>query len=153
MRKVFLEDELFIVFINYLTVYLNSGFNLFLALSEVEKLLQAPIKDEIKSLIEQIKGDKTVGPYHRFSMKFKNQLIAQIMTLLFQNNKVGKTSNSLDNLIPILERLKMQVIEDRIKREQQLLNNYLLSPIFGVTLISIYFSTGILAVLVGNIYG
>lgn len=153
MSRIKFRDEEFIVFVNYLIVYLNSGYNLYISLNETEKLLTGNIKALTNDLIAAIKSDKTILPFHNFSKVFNNQLITQILSLLFQNNKAGKINNNLEQLLPLLERLKMQVIEDRVKREQQLLNNYLLAPLLGSVIVSIYFSTGILTILVGNLYG
>jgi hypothetical protein len=104
-------------------------------------------------LIEDISKDKSFGPFQVFSLNFNNQIIYQIITLLYQQNKNGKTTSSIENILPLLDRLKMLVIDNGVKKEAQFLNNFLLAPLIGAALISLYFSTGILTVMIGNIYG
>jgi hypothetical protein len=153
MKKIYVSDQDFITFISYLNIYINSGYNLFQSLKEVEKITFGSIRKIVSSLIEDMSKDKSFGPFQIFSSNFNNQIIYQLITLLYQQNKAGKTSNSIEQILPLLDRLKMIVIEDRVKKEAQYLNNFLLAPLIGAALISLYFSTGILTVLVGNIYG
>jgi hypothetical protein len=153
MKKIYVSDQDFITFISYLNIYINSGYNLFQSLKEVEKITVGSIRKIVSSLIEDMSKDKSFGPFQIFSSNFNNQIIYQLITLLYQQNKAGKTSNSIEQILPLLDRLKMIVIEDRVKKEAQYLNNFLLAPLIGAALISLYFSTGILTVLVGNIYG
>jgi hypothetical protein len=42
------------------------------------------------------------------------------ITLLYQQNKAGKTSNSIEQILPLLDRLKMIVIEDRVKKAERI---------------------------------
>jgi hypothetical protein len=153
MKKIYVSDQDFITFISYLNIYINSGYNLFQSLKEVEKITVGSIRKIVSLLIEDMSKDKSFGPFQIFSSNFNNQIIYQLITLLYQQNKAGKTSNSIEQILPLLDRLKMIVIEDRVKKEAQYLNNFLLAPLIGAALISLYFSTGILTVLVGNIYG
>jgi hypothetical protein len=153
MKKIYIPDQHFITFITYVNIYINSGFNLFQSLKEVEKITTGNLQKILTKLIEDINKDKSFGPFQVFSANFNNQIIYQLVTLLYQQNKAGKTSNSIEQILPLLDRLKMIVIEDRVKKEAQYLNNFLLAPLVGAALISLYFSTGILTVLVGNIYG
>jgi hypothetical protein len=153
MKKIYIADQHFITFITYLNIYTNSGYNLFQSLKEVEKIINGSLKKILSKLIEDISKDKSFGPFQVFSTNFNNQIIYQLITLLYQQNKAGKSNNSIEQILPLLDRLKMIVIEDRVKKEGQYLNNFLLAPLIGAALISLYFSTGILTVLVGNIYG
>jgi len=153
MKKNYVPDQDFITFITYINIYMNSGYNLFQSLKEVEKITYGHLKRVVSKLIEDISKDKSFGPFQVFSTNFNNQIIYQLVTLLYQQNKVGKSSNSIEQILPLLDRLKIIVIEDRIKKEGQYLNNFLLAPLIGAAFISLYFSTGILTVLVGNIYG
>jgi hypothetical protein len=153
MKKIYIEDQYFITFITYVNIYINSGYNLFQSLKEVEKIMNGSLQKNLSKLIEDMSKDKSFGPFQVFSANFNNQIIYQLITLLYQQNKAGRTSNSIEQILPLLDRLKMIVIEDRVKKEGQYLNNFLLAPLIGAALISLYFSTGILTVLVGNIYG
>lgn len=153
MKKIFIEDQYFITFVTYVNIYINSGYNLFQSLKEVEKIINGSLQKNLSKLIEDMSKDKSFGPFQVFSANFNNQIIYQLITLLYQQNKAGRTSNSIEQILPLLDRLKMIVIEDRVKKEGQYLNNFLLAPLIGAALISLYFSTGILTVLVGNIYG
>jgi hypothetical protein len=153
MKKIYIEDQYFITFVTYVNIYINSGYNLFQSLKEVEKIINGSLQKNLSKLIEDMSKDKSFGPFQVFSANFNNQIIYQLITLLYQQNKAGRTSNSIEQILPLLDRLKMIVIEDRVKKEGQYLNNFLLSPLIGAALISLYFSTGILTVLVGNIYG
>jgi hypothetical protein len=153
MKKIYIEDQYFITFITYVNIYINIGYNLFQSLKEVEKIMNGSLQKNLSKLIEDMSKDKSFGPFQVFSANFNNQIIYQLITLLYQQNKAGRTSNSIEQILPLLDRLKMIVIEDRVKKEGQYLNNFLLAPLIGAALISLYFSTGILTVLVGNIYG
>jgi hypothetical protein len=153
MKKIYIEDQYFITFVTYVNIYINSGYNLFQSLKEVEKIINGSLQKNLSKLIEDMSKDKSFGPFQVFSANFNNQIIYQLITLLYQQNKAGRTSNSIEQILPLLDRLKMIVIEDRVKKEGQYLNNFLLAPLIGAALISLYFSTGILTVLVGNIYG
>jgi hypothetical protein len=153
MKIKYLADQDFVTFISYLNIYLNSNYNLFQALKEVELIIGNPIKQAVSKLIVDISKDKTFGPFQVFAANFNSQLVNQIITILYQQNKSGKNGNNLEVALPLLDRLRMIVIDDRVKKEGQYLNNFLLAPLIGAAIISLYFSTGILTVLVGNLYG
>lgn len=153
MKIKYIDDQYFVTFATYLNIYLNSGYNLYQSLKETEKIIHPKLKPELTRLIEEISKDKSFGPFQIFSLNFNNQIIYQIITILYQHNKNGKTTNSVEDILPLLDRLKMIVVDNKVKKEAQLLNNFLLAPLIGAALISLYFSTGILTVLVGNIYG
>jgi hypothetical protein len=153
MKVKYIDDQHFVTLAAYLNIYLNSGFNLYQSLKEAEKIVHPKLKDAVNRLIEDISKDKSFGPFQVFSLNFNNQIIYQIITLLYQQNKNGKTTSSIENILPLLDRLKVLVIDNRVKKEAQFLNNFLLAPLIGTALISLYFSTGILTVMIGNIYG
>jgi hypothetical protein len=153
MKKIYVDSDLFVSWVSYILVYLNSGFNLFQSIKQSVELVAEPLQEKLLELVELMTKDKSLGPFQNFAANFESELIHQIIAQFYQVNKIGKSDDQLEQVIPLVERLRQQVIESKVKNEQQVLNFYLIAPLVGTAIISLYFSTGILTLLIGNLYG
>jgi hypothetical protein len=153
MKKIYLSSEVFVSWVSYIMVYLNSGYNLYQSIKQSIDLVDETLKEKLLELVELMNRDKSLGPFQNLAANFESELIHQIIAQFYQVNKIGKIDDQLEQVIPLVERLRQQVIESKVKSEQQVLNFYLIAPLVGTAIISLYFSTGILTLLIGNLYG
>lgn len=140
----------FINFLAYFNAYISCGSNVYQALKETTNNLQEEVQHYVLELVAAIDTDKSIKPYLDFARKFDNETITQIVTMIYQLSLNGLGLEQIEQMLPLLERLKNITISEYIKKEGDNLNVYLMTPLLGVTIVSIFFSIGVLtSIMVG----
>ena len=137
----------FINFLAYFNAFVSCGHNVYQALKATADCIQGEIKNYLLELVAGVDNDKSIKPFINFAMKFNNETITQIVNMIYQLSLNGLGIEQLEQMLPLMERLKSITINAYIKKEGDDLNIYLATPLLGVTIVSIFFSIGVIATI------
>lgn len=134
----------FINFLAYFNAFVSAGKNVYQALAAARDALRGEVQSYVAELVRAMEDDKSAKPYLDFARRFQNETITQIVTMIYQLSLNGEGIDEITGTLPLLERLKNMTIEAYIRKEGDNLNGYLMTPLVGVTAVSIFFSIGVL---------
>lgn len=141
----------FISFFSYFSTFISSGENVYQAISYCVDALNGEIQEYVAELQQRIDKDKSMTPFMEFAQHFDNETITQIVTMMYQYNQSGSGIEELNNMLPLLDRLKNITVDEYVKKENSSLNLFLATPLIGVTIVSLAFSLGVLSAIVVSI--
>ncbi len=141
----------FISFLAYFNAFLTCGENVYQALKSTSESVDGKLQMDASDLLHEIDIDKSINPFLHFANKFNNETISQIITMIYQFSVNGVGEDRIVAMIPLLDRLKNITINEYIKKESSDLNLYLSTPLIGISIVSVFFSLGVLATIMAGV--
>lgn len=150
-RKLVNSKEIaFQGFYRNLLNYLENNETLFGALNlELEEVDNILLPD-VQQLIQDMNEDTSLQPFLTFSENFHNELIKQMILILYQTQESGVLEEVLENINSTLMQMNNKSIETHIEFEKKKIEKYHFYPLLLSAAIIILFAVYSLITLGGN---
>ena len=151
-NKLINEKEIaFYGFYRNILNYLENNETLYSALNLEKEYIDIILKDDLDNLISDIQNDTSLLPFINFSDNFKNEMIKQMILLLYQSQNSGLQIEVFENVYNTLTIINNKSIESFIEAEKRKIDRYQFYPLILSAIIIIIFSIFSLTSLGGNL--
>ncbi len=114
---------------HYMINLLEHGYIIYNALQECKNDVDIVLKDDVFELIEDIQNDSSITPFIKFSEKFENDQIKQMILMLYNFQENKKCSSILKNMSATLYQIQDESINSSVNKKIKSLDKYSFIPI------------------------
>ncbi len=141
-KKENLEEEFVHVFV-YFGLFVKNGRPVYNALEDCIRYCSDSLGEKIRIMLEEIDGDKTIGPYMNFAKNFENLEIKQVLISIYKMSIEGNGEEYLNQFDTLFAALSNAKRTKSIEKEKGRYENFNFMPMLASAL-----SMGIIAVAV-----
>ena len=137
----------FAALFGYFRIYLRNGFSVYSALKEITSFANEDLKKDLQTLISEIDEDKSVQPFVKFSKKFNEIIVEEMMISIFQMVDDGESSDYLHQFELIFDKFSNLLYEKYLRTKNNRLGTLSSMPLIGACFLIIVLTIGVIGIL------
>ena len=136
-----------ITLLSYFEIFITNGNNTYTSFKMLLPYASMYLEDAIKSMLNQIDVDKTIGPFINFASKFNNAIIESLMLSIYQMVDNGEDVKELTEFDILFNTIKDKHQTQLIENKKKTLDSLNSLPLFGAGGMTIVLSLSIISII------